>query len=115
MSQSVIKRDFLSLLPMLLITRCPRHGQARAAAQRGIQSRGRGQVAKKAKTAPAAPMKAQGTTTKRTPTGTFDPAAGKDLAAVAVVAAPVVAFAALRGHPLLKCVPICNRVRVTVQ
>ena len=34
-------------------------------------------AAKKAKAAPAAP-KAQGTTTKRTPTGTFDPAAGKE-------------------------------------
>ena len=33
-------------------------------------------AAKKAKAAPAAPT-AQGTTTKRTPTGTFDPAAGK--------------------------------------
>ena len=34
-------------------------------------------AAKKAKAAPTAP-KAQGTTTKRTPSGTFDPAAGKD-------------------------------------
>ena len=34
-------------------------------------------AAKKAKAVPAAP-KAQGTTTKRTPTGAFDPAAGKD-------------------------------------
>ena len=34
-------------------------------------------AAKKAKAAPTAP-KAQGTTTKRTPSGTFDPAAGKE-------------------------------------
>ena len=35
-------------------------------------------AAKRAKTAPAAAPKAQGATTKRTPTGAFDPAAGKD-------------------------------------
>ena len=34
-------------------------------------------AAKKAKAAPTAPT-AQGTTTKRTPSGTFDPAAGKE-------------------------------------
>jgi hypothetical protein len=50
------------------------HGQAGAAAWRNSQSRGGGEESQGG----ASSAKGAGTTTKRTPTGTFDPAAGKE-------------------------------------